>query len=194
MVNEENFLFGLFIRQKPIFDFLKKHNINIKNSKIKFQHVVLINWIKHLHEVQQISKYSDNEKNDYVYISKSFVKKQLPLLNLSTNTETKYFNHLKDIGILNIIVDQDNGNMRYIGLTKEMIKIFNDNNKIIPSETFKKDLKFWETILNEYGNFKDFDKWVANFDCLYIESQREMILKDLKEWFKNYLKKCRKPI
>ena len=81
-----------------IFDFLKKYNINIEKSKINFQHVVLINWIKHLCEVRQISNFHDNYGNDYVYISKSFVKKQLPLLNVSINTETKLFNDLKDIG------------------------------------------------------------------------------------------------
>lgn len=195
MDNEEkNFLFGFYVRQKPIFDFLKKHNINIDKSKINFQHVVLINWIKHLYEVRQISNFNDNFGNDYVYISKSFVKKQLPLLNVSTNTETKLFNDLKDIGILNIIIQENSGNRRYVGLTKEMIKIFNDNNRVIPSESFKKDLKFWENILKEFGKFKDFERWVINFDCKYIEDQKEMILKDLKKYFYNYLKQCKENI
>ncbi len=195
MDNEEKkFLFGFFVRQKPIFDFLKNNNINLSESKINFQHVVLINWIKHLYEVQQISKYSDSDKNDYVYISKSFVKKQLPLLNVSINTETKIFNDLKDIGILNIIIQENSGNKRYIGLTKEMIKIFNDNNKVIPSETFKKNIKFWKNILIEFGQFKDFERWVVNFDCKYIEDQKEMILKDLKIYFYNYLKQCKENI
>lgn len=195
MDNEEkNFLFGFYVRQKPIFDFLKKHNINIDKSKINFQHVVLINWIKHLYEVRQISNFHDNCGNDYVYISKSFVKKQLPLLNVSTNTETKLFNDLKDIGILNIIIQENSGNRRYVGLTKEMIKIFNDNNRVIPSESFKKDLKFWGNILKEFGKFKDFERWVINFDCKYIEDQKEMIFKDLKIYFYNYLKQCKENI
>lgn len=186
--DEQNYKYSINVKQKVIVDFCKTYNVDIK--KFNYNHIVMISFINDLIITSKIPSFRTNLETDFVYMSKSFVKQQLPFLNLSTNTETRLFDTLEETGIIKKYIDELAGNKRYIKFTDEFRKIWNNNLNINPIEQLKKDKKYWNTIENEYGKNKHFEYWLINFELKYYEKEKEMTNYDLKKFFKDYLTRC----
>lgn len=193
MENSSNYCYGIYINFKAINEFIQfKKNDSTKNIKIRSNHFILMSYLLQLWNDAGIKKKSIAFEMDWIKVTKPFIKSNLIILNISTNTETNIFTDLENLGMIRKYLTIDNE--RYFHIEGEFINFLNREYLFNPLKKLKSIKSFWIAIKKDFGNEKDFENWCNLFDANYKIEGKQIKTNDLKQYFYDYLSECKKRI
>lgn len=191
MENSSNYCYGVYINFKGINEFIQFKNPDF-NIKIRSNHFILISYLLQLWNDTGISKHSVAFEIDWIKVTKPFIKSNLIILNISTNTETNIFTDLEKLGMIRKYLTIDNE--RYFHIESEFINFLNREYLFNPLKKLESIKSFWVMIKKEFGKHRDFEKWCELFDAKYKIEKKQMKTNDLKQYFFDYLSACKEGV
>lgn len=187
-----NYQFVYSINQKAIYEYLL--SIKLTATVLNYTDINLISYLVCLtNNDTSTFKIFDNEK--YYFVNNNFLRDNLIFLNAGKK-------RLGDRQIGNIICKLEKFGMikrnkeskyeRYLKVNDFLIINWNINdlNKMTASQKIEKFNKsLWQTIINNFGANRDFEKWILYFD-LHPDRDRKEKLFDMATALYHYCKTC----
>lgn len=174
-----NYQFVYSINQKVIYEYLL--SVKLSTTVLNYTDINLISYLVCL-TVNDTSVYKifDNEK--YYFVNNNFLRDNLIFFNAGGKKigDRQIGNIICKLEKLGLVKrNKESKYERYLKVNDFLVTNWNINdiNGMRASQKiqkFKKDL--WQTIINEFGSNKDFDKWILYFDTNAQRDNRETIL------------------
>ena len=183
-----NYQFVYSINQKAIYEYLL--SVNLSATVLNYNDINLISYLVCLtNNDKSTSKIFDGEK--YYFVQNNFLRDNLIFFNVGKKRigDRQIGNIISKLEKLGIIKrNKDSKYERYLKVNCFLIKNWNINDLKEMSasqklQSFKPTL--WQTIINEFGSNKDFDKWIKKFD-LHIERDKQEKLIDIATSLNSY--------
>lgn len=191
MENSSNYCYGVYINFKGINEFIQYKKTDIKKDiKMNPTHFIIISYLLQLWNDAGIKKYPIDSENEWIKVTKPFIKSNLIILNISTNTETNIFTDLENLGMIRkyLTIDRE----RYFHIESEFINFLNQEYLFNPLKKLQSIKTWWAMIKKEFGKHKDFEKWCMLFDAEYKIEKKQIKTNDLKQYFFDYLSECKR--